>query len=147
MASNSDRRIALLPIHPRFAQSIMASKKRVEFRKVRFRSEVSHIVLYATAPLRKVLGYFEVSHVDQDSPDALWVRYGAAAGMLREEFEAYFQCTTQGVAIGVGRVYCLGTPLPLVAVDQSLRPPQSFRYLTPEAFEAVCGLVGLPTGP
>lgn len=146
MASSSIRRIALLSIHPRFAESIMGRKKRVEFRKVRFRSEVSHVVVYATAPLQKVLGYFEVCHVDQDSPDALWERYGTGAGMFREEFDAYFRYKTQGVAIGVGRVHCLPTPVALVALDESLTAPQSFTYLTHDAFAAVCEVAGSVAG-
>ena len=75
MASNTSKRIVLLPIRPQYANLIMGGKKKVEFRKVKFRNDLSHVVMYISNPIRKVLGYFEVSHVDEDSPKELWARW------------------------------------------------------------------------
>jgi len=55
MVGREGHRIALLPIYPRFALKIMSGEKRVEFRKVKFASDVTHIVVYATALVKKVL--------------------------------------------------------------------------------------------
>jgi len=143
MASGPDRRVALLSIHPRFARSIMSGEKRVEFRKVRFRDEVSHIIVYATSPVQKVLGYFGVSHIDEAPPGRLWARYGAIGGVRKDEFRAYFASSSQGVAIGVGEVEALREPLPLSVLGDSATVPQSFSYLGARAFEKLRELLRL----
>jgi predicted transcriptional regulator len=125
--------IALLPIHPRFAKLIINGEKKVEFRKVNFREEVSHVVLYASRPIQAVLGYFEVLGICDDSPPKLWSRYSMVAGIERAEFDAYYASTACGVAIEIGHVWSLAEPLPLSALDQSLSPPQGFAYLDADA--------------
>lgn len=115
----------------------MTGEKRVEFRKVRFRNEVSHVVVYASSPIQKILGYFEVCYMDEDSPKKLWARYNAVAGMLQDEFEAYYAFSTRGVAIGIGNIRALRKPVPLDTLSESLTAPQGFVYLTEEAFEMI----------
>jgi len=135
MAPKSTRRIALLSIHPQFARLIMNGKKRAEFRKTKFREKVSHIVVYATSPVRRILGYFEVSHIDEDSPKRLWARYREVGGIQRKEFQAYYASSTQGIAIGIGQIRPLSKPIPLSNLDDSMSVPQSFAYISSEAFE------------
>lgn len=137
MASNSAERIVLLPIRPRFARSIMTGEKKVEFRKVRFRNEVSHVVVYASSPIQKILGYFEVSYMDQGSPKELWTRYNVEGKIFQDEFEAYYASSTRAIAIGIGNIYPLRNPVPLRRLGQSLTAPQGFMYLADEAFEII----------
>lgn len=137
MALESDKSIVLLPIQPRFTRSIMKGQKKVEFRKIRFRNEVSHVVLYATSPIRKIIGYFEVSYIDEDSPDELWSRYNGAGGIIYEEFEDYYSSSARGIAIGVGEVYALRTPISLSNLTKSLTAPQNFVYLTNNELETI----------
>ena len=135
MASKSTERIALLSIHPRFAQLIMNGKKRAEFRKRNFRENVSHVVVYATSPVRKILGYFEVSYIDEDLPKRLWDRYRKVGGIQRREFQEYYASTACGVAIGIGQICPLAEPIPLSNLDDSISVPQNFAYISSEAFE------------
>jgi len=137
MASDSTRRLALMSIRPRFAQLIIAGKKKVEFRKVKFREEISHVVIYATAPVQQVLGYFDVAYVDEDSPERLWNRYGMDGGISYDELRAYYACSRRGIAIGVGKVRVFRKPVSLSAVYDAPTPPQSFTYLSADAFETV----------
>lgn len=133
MVSNPAKLIALLPIQPRFAQLIMIGKKKVEFRKVSFRKEVSHCLVYASSPIQKILGYFEISHIDEGSPRKLWARHRAVGGILYEEFQTYYASTVKGVAIGIGRVFTLRNPVPLKSLSKSLVAPQNFMYLTSDS--------------
>ena len=141
MASNSAKLIALLPIQPRFAQLIMIGKKKVEFRKVSFRKEVSHCLVYASSPIQKIIGYFELSYIDKDFPKKLWTRYKAVGGIPYEEFQTYYACTVQGVAIGIGKVYALRNPVSLKSLSKSLVAPQNFIYLTPDSIKPFTSLV------
>jgi predicted transcriptional regulator len=128
MAHRSHRRVALLSIHPRHAYAILGGKKTVELRRTRLPSDVSHVVVYATSPMKTVVGWFEVGAVERDRPSRLWKKHGAATGITASEFRAYFNGASEGTAISVGRVVALEKPVKLSTLWSS-RPPQSFGYL------------------
>jgi predicted transcriptional regulator len=130
MASKNSPVIALMSIYPEFARRILAGKKKVEFRRTPFRKEVTHVLIYATAPSHDVVGYFEVDGVDLGRPEDIWEKYKHVSGLNEDRFKSYFRGTRTAVAIRVGRVVPLATPLPLATLSSSLQPPQSFRYLT-----------------
>ena len=90
MDPGSNKRIVLIAIRPRFAESIMKGQKRVEFRKVRFREKISHMVIYASKPTQRILGYFQVPNIEEDSPENLWARYHYVSGMSYDEFIDYY---------------------------------------------------------
>jgi predicted transcriptional regulator len=121
---------ALLSIHPRFANAILDGTKQVEFRKVSFKRSITHVLLYATAPIQQVVGYVEVAGIEERSPAALWRRYREVAGIEREAFFAYFLGKATGVAIKVRRPHRLLRPLPLQELHRGATPPQSFRYVS-----------------
>lgn len=137
MAGDEVGSLALLPIRPRFAELIISGEKKVEFRKTRFRHDVSHVVLYASRPVQKISAYFEVSGMCADSPEGLWARYHSVAGIKRTEFDAYYASAGFGVAIEIGEVWPLPEPLPLSALDESLSPPQGFAYLDADALSVI----------
>lgn len=137
MAAKTTERTVLLAIKPRFANAIMAGEKTVEFRKTRFRDQVSRVVVYASSPMKRVIGYFEVSHVDEDAPAALWERYADRCSISKDEMMAYYADCDTGVAIGVGRTVPLPKPVPLRKLKRSLPIPQSFFYLDERAVDRV----------
>lgn len=129
MGSRSTRPVALMSIHPTFAESIITGRKRVEFRKTRMATNISHVVIYATNPIQRVIGFFTVDRVEHGNPDALWRRHQRHAGVDRELFVSYYRDRDSGIAIKVGQVTQLKKPKPLSALGDHVVPPQSFRYL------------------
>jgi predicted transcriptional regulator len=134
MAKGKNRDVALLSIHPRHATAILTGVKRVEFRKTRFRRAVSHVVLYATSPIQRVVGYFKVARITSASPAVLWARYSDYAGINDAEFTRYYAQTLVGTAMEVGNVRALATPLALRRLRANLTPPQSYLYLDAAAW-------------
>ena len=63
---------ALLSIKPEFVEKIFSGEKRFEFRKSAFREDVSRVVVYATSPVCRIVGEFEVEDILQASPRQLW---------------------------------------------------------------------------
>ena len=59
---------ALLSIKPEYAEKILKGEKLFEFRKVAFAQEVSKIFIYATSPVCRIVGEFEVGGIIKDSP-------------------------------------------------------------------------------
>jgi predicted transcriptional regulator len=128
VAGRQNRRVALLSLHPRFARAILEGSKTVELRRARFSADVSHVVVYATRPVQRVVGWFEVSKVERDRPARLWRRHGPATGISTREFREYFDGAVEGTAISVGHVVALDEPLQLGALGHPV-PPQSYRYM------------------
>lgn len=141
MDSNSAE-VALMSIHPRFAEAILKGEKLVEFRRTRFSREVSHVVIYATQPIGKVVGWFEVSAIEAHHPDKLWVKFRDCGGIDEHDFRAYYLGRKTGYAIRVRQSRRLKTAKPLTAVCGDTRPPQCFTYLDRASARK---LLGLPT--
>ena len=128
---------ALLSIRPAYVGLIRNGVKRVEFRRRPFAQDVACVVIYATSPVKKLVGFCEVEGMVVDTPAALWARYGPVAGLSRESLFRYLNGVERGLAIQLGpfRPFAYGIALPASGIE---RPPQSFRYL-PES--ALAGLV------
>jgi predicted transcriptional regulator len=114
----------LMSIRPRFAEAILCGEKSVELRRRRPSfSRGTNVLVYASSPVRQVIGWFEVGEVISASPRALWSRVKHCAGVSRQEFDDYFAGCEVAYALIVtdaGRI----APAPL-----RIRPPQSWQYL------------------
>lgn len=137
MASSEGGKVALLPIQPRYAQAIITGGKKVEFRRRNFRNSVNHVVIYASSPVRKIVGFFRVTHVTVGPPLEIWKQFREVGGIERAAFEAYYKGAEDAVAIGVGDVVVLRRPLTLKTLGASLSPPQSFAYLRMDLFNKI----------
>jgi Uncharacterized conserved protein len=123
---------ALLSIKPEFADKIFSGEKLFEFRKTGFRQAIQAIVVYATMPVGKIIGEFEVEAVLADEPKRLWEYTKEYAGIPYSSFEEYFSGRAVAYAIKVKRArrYAIACD-PYVEWDNFF-PPQSFRYLKPD---------------
>lgn len=119
-----------MSIRPEFSERILAGHKRVEFRKRRVGPWVTHVLIYSTTPVARIVGFFEVEDQHVARPQALWRRYRAVAGIDRPAFDSYFADCDRGVAIRIGRVFRLDRPKPLREFEA--QAPQSFKYVEPE---------------
>lgn len=128
MDSNTTE-VALLSIRPRFAEAILSGEKQVEFRRTKFSREVSHVVIYATMPVGKIVGWFEVAGIDALHPDDLWGKFQHCGGIDETGFRAYYHGRKTGYAIRVRASRRLKRAKPLTSVCGEIRPPQSFTYL------------------
>ena len=117
-----------MSIRPEFSERILSGGKRVEFRKRRVGPDVTHVLIYSTTPVARIVGFFEVEHQDVARPHALWRRYRAVAGIERPAFDSYFADCDRGVAIRIGRVFRLNRPQPLEGFFAA-QAPQSFKYV------------------
>jgi predicted transcriptional regulator len=62
----------LLSIRPEFALKMFDGSKRYECRRVIFRREkVRTVVVYASDPIKQVIGEFDIGDIIHDKPSAL----------------------------------------------------------------------------
>jgi len=126
-----------MPVHPEFAELILAGEKRVEFRRRSFAKKVTHIVVYATSPVRAVVGVVEVIGVRRGSPNKLWSAFAGVGGITRSKFDEYFRGAADGVAYELGRVWLCNNRVPLGRSGLPGRPPQTFQYIPPATVTAL----------
>ncbi|WP_460839872.1 ASCH domain-containing protein [Nocardioides marmoraquaticus] len=130
-------RVVLMSIHPQYAQAILDGTKQVEFRKRPVADDVTHVLVYATAPVSAVIGAFTVTGQDVEHPKTLWRRFKKIAGISEDGFFTYYDGRVSGTGIRVGDRLAPAEPLPLTDTFGVARPPQSYQYLTGDIVEDV----------
>ncbi len=120
----------LLSIKPEFAEKIFQGEKRFEFRKNIFkRADISKVVVYATMPVGKVIGEFDIDGVIEGTPKTVWAETKSHAGITSSFFAEYFTGRQRAFAIKVGDTRRYENPLSLSDLAEGLVAPQSYRYL------------------
>ncbi len=121
----------LLSIKPEFALKIFNGSKKYEYRRAIFKNrEVSIVIVYASDPIKRVIGEFEIEDILYDEPRLLWFKTKNYAGISKRGFFGYFVNKTKGYAIKVKTATPYDEPLPLSSFQIS-SPPQSFAYVQP----------------
>lgn len=119
----------VLSIKPEFAYKIFDGSKKFEFRKAIFKNnEVKTVVVYASSPVQKVIGEFEIGEIFNNDLETLWNLTKEHSGITEDFFYAYFSEKEKGFAIQVKNKKKYKEPKCLRA-DFNLHPPQSFAYL------------------
>jgi len=134
----------LLSIKPEFADKIFAGTKRYEFRRVLFKSKsVSKVVVYASSPVQRVIGEFEIEEILESNKTDLWESTKDFAGIEKFYFDQYFDDCTTASAIKIKRPRRYPNPLKLEHICNVKNPPQSFMYLEPK-WDPVHPTIGVP---
>ena len=93
---------ALLSIKPEFADKIFKGTKRYEFRRAVFKREnLEGVLVYASSPVQRVIGEFQIAEIIADDPESVWRQTQRFAGISREDFMSYFQGRKLAYAIKV----------------------------------------------
>lgn len=118
----------LLSIKPEYVSRILEGSKRFEFRRSVAKRKVDRILIYSTAPVKKVVALVEMTGVLQDSPRRLWQQTHASAGISRAEFMDYFAGRTVAYAYQLGTLRRFKEPRTLAEYG-IVSAPQSFVYI------------------
>jgi len=120
----------VLSIKPEFAFKIFDGTKKFEFRKAIFKNDkIKTIIVYASSPVQKVIGEFEIDKILNKDLETLWGMTQTHSGISEDYFYRYFGEKQHGFAIKVKNARKYKMPKCLRA-DFNLLPPQSFAYYT-----------------
>lgn len=133
--------VAFMSIKPVYAERIIAGEKLYEFRKTAIRNDLSHIVIYATSPVKKIMGVAEVQAVHALSPTAAWEMTKSVAGISRRLFREYFKGRSTAYAIEIKKVLPLKEMVDPDEIENGLNIPQSFSYINESLFYNILKLV------
>lgn len=118
----------LMPIRPEHVNNIFAGMKKFEFRKTKCRRKIDGILIYATSPVKRIVGEAEVTNIVVGSPTSVWEQTSHSAGIGRHYFNQYYQDRHIAVAYALGEVIKYTQPLKLN--DFGLKyAPQSYAYI------------------
>ena len=119
----------LLSIKPEYAEKIFNGTKKFEFRRSIFKNpDIKTVVVYASSPIQKVIGEFEIENIIFDELNNLWQHTQEFSGINKEFFFEYFSNRQEGYAISIKKTRKYNTPLTLKE-NYNILPPQSFAYL------------------
>lgn len=121
----------VLSIKPEFAYKIFDGTKKFEFRKSIFKnSNIETVVVYASAPVKKVIGEFQIERILNYDLDTLWELTKEYSGISEDYFYEYFDKRETGFAIQIKSKVKFKQPKSLQDDYKIITPPQSFTYLS-----------------
>jgi len=119
----------LLSIKPKFALKIFDGSKKFEFRRIIFkRPGIEKVLVYASSPVKRLIGEFEIDTILSDDPLSLWNKTRNHAGIDEKHFFDYFSNANKGYAIKIKNYRIYSRPL-IIEDCFGVSPPQSFIYL------------------
>lgn len=119
----------LLSIKPEYANKIFDGSKRFEFRRVIFKKpNIKTVVVYASSPVKKVIGEFEIENIISFDPKSLWGLTKKYSGISEDFFFEYFSNRKVAHAIRIKSTIKYKEPLS-IKDDFNVVPPQSYVYL------------------
>lgn len=119
----------LLSIKPVYANSILSGEKRYEFRKTRMSDSVRGMLLYASSPEQRIVGYVEIDEVIAESPSKIWDITKGYGGISREKFRAYFKGKKTAYALKIKKVHKLDVKINPKEIFKNFTAPQSYMYI------------------
>lgn len=120
----------LLSIKPKFAHRIFDGTKRYEYRKVIFKnSHIDKIIVYASSPVKMVIGELDIDEIIYDNPITLWEKTYNHSGVDKRFFFDYFASHQMGYAIKIKSADLYDTPIDPHDLIEGFKAPQSFMYL------------------
>lgn len=88
----------ILPIKPRFVKKIFTGEKHYEFRKKLCKEGIQKIIIYETAPVKRVVGEVDVIKTVCGLKNSVWEKCKEFAGITEEEYNNYFKDCSKACA-------------------------------------------------
>lgn len=131
----SDKKFLFLAIKPEFALKIISKEKTIELRKQRPQISIGdYIIIYASSPMKCVIGYSRIKMIIENDPFQMWTLYKDNLGIDKDRYTSYFNGCKKAIGIELDNVrQCNPISLnQLRYIDPNFRPPQGFKYISSE---------------
>ena len=120
----------LLSIKPEFVEEIANGNKKFEYRKAIFKNKsVKTVVIYATMPVGKIVGEFDIGDILEEHPSTLWDKTKEYSGVNKKFYNEYFYGREKGYAIAIKKLKMYKEPICPYSSGKKFTAPQSFKYL------------------
>ena len=121
----------LMPIYPIYIEEIFNGIKKYEFRRKIFKNkDVDTVVMYATVPVKKIVGEFKIKNIICDTPENLWKLHHKIDEESHKNFLNYLKDLEKAYAIEITDIKKYPNPLEIQELFPNLKKiPQSFMYI------------------
>ena len=118
----------LMSIKPEFVEKIFSGKKKYEYRKRACKENVDKVIVYASSPVKKVVGELIIKQVLCDKKDSIWNKTNNFGGINRDKYDEYFKNCDYAIAYEIDKVIKYDNPK--ILKDYHIkRAPQSYVYI------------------
>lgn len=126
----------LMSIKPMYTDLILQGKKTVEVRRTHMKiSSGDTVVMYATKPVGKVVGYFVVKETVWKEKNKLWHLIKNTSCLSHDEYTIYAIDSEMMFAIAIDSV----TPVDGMNLDTMTKSvPQSYRRISEAEYYELC---------
>lgn len=120
----------ILSLYPKNIEKIASGIKKFEFRRSIYKnSSVKKAYIYATSPVKKIVGYFEIVQVISGTPEQIWKKCGEFSGTTKESLMKYFEGKNTVYALEIDDFKYLQNPIDPKGYINNFYPPQFFQYV------------------
>ena len=120
---------AILSIKPLFVNEIFAGRKGFEFRKKGFKQKITTIYVYASSPVCRIVGEFELGDILEGTPEQIWSLTANRSGISKRYFDNYFMSRGISFALEIKSFKRYKTPIDPYTSIEGFHAPQSFCYI------------------
>lgn len=118
----------LLSIKPEYVKKILSGKKKFEYRKFHCRDDVNTVIIYSTAPEKKVVAEVELLDIVEGDLEYVWQMTKNEGGILKRSYREYYKDREIATAYHLGKVTIYDIPKQLSDFGLNYTP-QSFAYV------------------
>jgi Uncharacterized conserved protein len=131
----------IISIKPEYALKILSGEKTIELRR-RFpvdQIEGGIAIIYASSPIKQIIGYAVIEKVEELSINKLWRSHGSSACVTKEFFYSYFDGIEKGFALSLLSPTRLEEPLDIRRMEDEfmVTAPQSYRYAPDKVLDCI----------
>jgi predicted transcriptional regulator len=131
--NNMLKKHLFISVKPEFAKKIIAKEKKIELRKVKPRVKTNdYVIIYASSPLKSVVGFGIVQQIIETSPEQMWKKYSSILGIDKSRFDNYYNGKEKAIGIKIKEIHSI-PPIhldDLRNVTPNFQPPQVYRYVS-----------------
>lgn len=134
------RKYLFIAVKPEYANKLISGKKDIELRKMKPNVQPGdYVIIYASAPVKAVIGFGKVKTIIECTPKCLWERYSNRLGINEQSYFSYYDGYNKAIGIEFDMIKSV-MPIGLEElrrVDPNFQPPQIYRYITNEDIDNV----------
>lgn len=118
----------VISINPRHVKNIINGTKKYEYRTKIAKEDIDKIIIYETAPIKKIIGEVNVVNILMLLPNCLWEKTKELSGITKTFFDEYFKNRKIAYAYELGKVLVYDKPKTLEEFGLKAAP-QSYAYV------------------
>ena len=130
---SENKKYLFISVKPEFANKIITKEKSIELRKTKPNVKIGdNIIIYASSPLKAVVGYGVIKKIITRNPEQMWNEYAELLGIDKERYDEYYSGKDRAIGIEIYNITKI-EPISLNnlrVLDPNFHPPQIYRYVS-----------------